>query len=120
MNIVLTTIWLNLKRNSNLLIIVFLTLFLRESAFAEAKNKLQQNLSFNNHYLDINRHKELFSFTMIYFYQLKYSQNNSLLKSLSILLSDSKKISFLKAKKQIKRTLLTTNNPIDFYRNIQK
>ncbi len=57
---------------------------------------------------------------MIYFYELKNNQNNSLLNSLAYLLSNSKKIAFIKAKNEIKNKLLSSNNPIDFYRSIQK
>ena len=109
-----------MKRNNSLLIIAFLILFLEENIFAEVQDKLQQNLSFNNHYLDINYRKELFSFVMIYFHQLKYSKNISLYNSLTILVVNSQKIPLAKAEKKITNTLLNTDNPIKFYRTIQK
>ncbi|WP_151901339.1 hypothetical protein [Sulfurimonas hydrogeniphila] len=109
-----------MKRKNNFLIIFFLLFFSIENISAEVLNKFQQKLSFNNHFLDINYKKELLSFVMIYFYELKNNQNNSLLNSLAYLLSNSKKIAFIKAKNEIKNKLLSSNNPIDFYRSIQK
>lgn len=120
LNIALTTIWFNLKRNNSLLAIVFLVLLFKENVFAEVQDKLQQNLSFNNHYLDINYRKELFSFVMIYYYQLKYSKSVSLFDSLVILVANSQKIPLVEAKRNVAKILSNTDNPIKFYKAIQK
>jgi len=88
--------------------------------FAEVNDKLQQKLSYNNHFLDINYNKRILAFIMIYFHQLKNNKDSSLIDSLSHLLSSSTNTQFKEVKKYIKTTLASSKNPIQFYKKLKQ
>jgi len=91
-----------------------------ENSPAEINKISHQRLSYNNHFLDLNYRKELLSFVMIYFSQLKYSHNLSLINSLAFLLSHDRAIKYMQAKKIIRKELRLVDNPIVFYKAILK
>jgi len=90
------------------------------SAGIDSKS-ISGRLEFTNNYLDFHLRKSILYFVMIYFYQIKNTttkKNDSLINSLTILVSKYKSTDYITTKKDIRKILLISNNPVVFFRKI--